>query len=189
MLDVGDLDAEIVGEDAADPDRCGHLVFGRGDAPALEVFGLADAALRRNEDARVAERARREDRDGDERRLIRVERLHVRGERHLGGIELLEARLAPERLLDLERQVDEVDAFHAHAAVGERARAVVGPAGEGEAKSLHDSRERLAMIESMTRRAARTSAGDTPRTARRFTASASGTSFASSARPLAVRCT
>src|SRR5882762_6728693 len=115
--------------------------------------------------------------DRDERRLVGVEGLHVRGERHLRGVELLEARLAPERFLDLERQVDEVDAFHAHAAVGERARAVVGPAGEGDAQSLHGSLDKLPMTESSTRRAARTSAGDTPRTARRFTSSASGTSF------------
>ena len=63
-------DAVVVLQDAADPHRRGHLVLGHADALADQVLRLADAALRRDEDARMAEEARREHRDRDERRVL-----------------------------------------------------------------------------------------------------------------------
>jgi hypothetical protein len=70
VLGVGDLDAVLVGHDAADPDRRGHLVLGAADAFTGEVAGLRDAAAPRDEDARVAEEARRERGDRDERPVV-----------------------------------------------------------------------------------------------------------------------
>ena len=70
IADAGGIDAVFVGEDAADPDRRGHLVFGHAEALADQVLRLADAALGRDEDAGVAEETRREDRDGDEGGIV-----------------------------------------------------------------------------------------------------------------------
>jgi len=73
-------------------------------------------------------------RDGDERRVLAHQRHAIRGHRHLRDIELAVAQHAEEGLFDEEVVVDEVDALGTHAAVGERARAVVVPAGERKLK-------------------------------------------------------
>src|SRR6266571_1582233 len=130
MLDVGDLHAVVVRQNAADPDRRGHLVLGNADTLALQFFRLADAALRAHENARVPEEARRESRDRDERRVLTIQRGNIGRERHLRAVELAVAHHAEESLLDRLREIDEVDAFRTNAAVAERARAIVVPAGE-----------------------------------------------------------
>src|SRR5438094_10230659 len=80
----------------------------------------------------MAEEARGEYRNRDEWGIFPRDRHGVRGERHLGHIEFAVAQHAKERLLDMLVQIDELDAFGLHAAVGERTRAVVIPAGEGQ---------------------------------------------------------
>ena len=131
------IDAVLVLQDAADPDRCGHLIFRNADFFARKILRLADAAFRRDENARVAEEARGEHRDRDEGGLLPHERNAVRGERHLRRVELAVAQHPEEGLLDEEVLVDEVDALGPHAAVGERARAIVVPAGEGKLELGH----------------------------------------------------
>ena len=102
-----------------------------------QVFGFADAALRRNEDARLAEESRRKYRDRDERRLVARDRHGVGGQRHLGDVEFAVAQHAKERLLDMQVKAVEIDAFGAHAAVGKRASAIVVPAGQGQPQFRH----------------------------------------------------
>src|SRR5438477_2974618 len=132
VIDADRIDAVLVLQNTANPYRRGHLVFGRGDALAGQLFWLPDPALGGHEDARMAEEARREYRNRDEWGIFPRDRHGVRGERHLGHIEFAVAQHAKERLLDMLVQIDELDAFGLHAAVGERTRAVVIPAGEGQ---------------------------------------------------------
>jgi hypothetical protein len=72
--DAGGIDAVLVGQDAANPHRRGHLVFRHADALAHQVLRALDPAFRRDEDATVAEQARREHRDRHERRIGAAER-------------------------------------------------------------------------------------------------------------------
>src|SRR6266704_249711 len=99
-------------------------------------FG-SDSGLGRDEDARVAEEARGKHRDGDEGWLLPHERNAIRRERHLRRVELAVAQHPEEGLLDVEVLIHEVDALGTHAAVGERARAVVVPAREGKLELGH----------------------------------------------------
>jgi len=64
-------------------------------------------------------------RDG---RIALALRHAVRRKRHLRDVELAMARLPEERLLDLERLIDEVDPVRRDPSVHECARAVVVPA-------------------------------------------------------------
>ncbi len=98
---------------------------------------LADAALRRDEDAVVAEEARGKHRNGDEGRVLARQRHRIGGQRHLRRVELAVAQHAEERLLDRQLEDVEIDALGRDAAVGERADAVVVPAGKGQAQLRH----------------------------------------------------
>jgi hypothetical protein len=55
--DAVDRHAVVVGEDAADPGRRGHLVFGIADAAADQVLGLPDAGAGMDVDRGRAEEA------------------------------------------------------------------------------------------------------------------------------------
>src|SRR5882672_3871970 len=101
------------------------------------VLRLANAALRRHENARVPEKARRERRDGDKAGLVPHERNAIRGERHFRRVELAVAQHPEKRLLNEELVIDEVDTLGAHASIRERTGPVVIPAGEGELESGH----------------------------------------------------
>ena len=78
--------------------------------------------------------ARREDRYGNELRLVRKQRERVRRERHLGDIEFVIAQHAKEGFLDDERQIGQLDAVESHAAFHQCPRPVVVPAGHRQLK-------------------------------------------------------
>src|SRR3989442_7098114 len=137
VLAARGLDAVLVLQDSANPYGRGHLVLRHADSLAGELLRLADAALRGDENARVPEKARWKNGDGDEGGVLTHERHAIRGQRHLRRVELAVAQHPEKRLLDEEFVIDEVDALEVHAAVGERASAVVVPAGEGELESGH----------------------------------------------------
>jgi hypothetical protein len=130
-----DRDAVALGQDPADPDVCGELILGDADDLAGQILRALDAAAGVHEDAGVTERARREDGDRDEPRLVRQQRDRVRRERHLRHVELAVAQHPVEGLLDRERQVDELDALGHDAAVAQRARSVVVEAGKAQAEA------------------------------------------------------
>ena len=79
IFDASRIDAVLVLQDAADPYRCGHLIFRSADAFSNQVPGFADAALGRNENARLAEKSRWEHGNRDERRLVARDRHGVGG--------------------------------------------------------------------------------------------------------------
>src|SRR2546422_469920 len=137
VLAARGVDAVLVLQDSANPYGRGHLVLRHADSLACELLRLADAALRGDENARVPEKARWKNGDGDEGGVLTHERHAIRGQRHLRRVELAVAQHPEKRLLDEEFVIDEVDALRVHAAVGERASAVVVPAGEGELESGH----------------------------------------------------
>src|SRR3954452_19976126 len=65
-LAVAILDAELVQQGAAGPERGGLLVFCDGDALALHVPRRFDARIPADQDVRMEEAPRREDRQADE---------------------------------------------------------------------------------------------------------------------------
>src|SRR5467141_3253757 len=137
VLAARGVDAVLVLQDSANPHGRGHLVLRDADSLAGELLRLADAALRGDENARVPEKARWKNGDGDEGGVLTHERHAIRGQRHLRRVELAVAQHPEKRLLDEEFVIDEVDALGTHAAVGERSSTVVVPAGEGELESGH----------------------------------------------------
>ena len=139
IRDVIDLHAVLVRQDAADPDRSGHLILGAADPLALEVGGLADAGRRVHIDRRMAEEARWEHRNGDEGARLLEAGDDVRRQRHLGDIELAMPQHAEEGLFDRHVEIDEVDAVRHHALVHQRAGAIVVPAAERQAKHVSRS--------------------------------------------------
>src|SRR5882762_4841289 len=137
VLAARGVDAVLVLQDSANPYGRGHLVLRHADSLAGELLRLADAARRADENARMPEKARWKERDGDEGRVLPHERHAIGGQRHLRRVELAVAQHPEKRLLDEEFVIDEVDALGTHAAVGERASTIVVPAGEGELESRH----------------------------------------------------
>ena len=137
VLDARRIDAVLVLQDAADPDRRRHLVFGHADALAGEVLGSRMPLF-----AETKMHEWRKIRDGKtgiamNGAIVAPQRHRVRRQRHLGHVEFAVPQHAEERLLDVELEILEVDAVGPHAAVGERARAVVVPAGQREAQARH----------------------------------------------------
>ena len=134
VIDAIGLDAVLVGQNAAYPNRCGHLVLRHAHAFADQVFRLADTGLLRHENAGVPEKTRREHRDRHKRLGIAKARHGVGRQRHLGHIEFAVAQLAEKGFL--HRQVEEiqVDALGLDAAVHQGMHPVVVPARECEAK-------------------------------------------------------
>jgi hypothetical protein len=113
------------------PDRRCHLVLGNADALVLQVFGPVDPGVDMDVDRRVAELARREDRDGDEREVAARPAGHVAAERHLGHVELLVHQHAPEDLFGpVEGDHRQVDPLGPHRAVAQRPHAVIVAASQ-----------------------------------------------------------
>ena len=111
-VDLREIDAVFVLQHAADEDRGGLGVERHADALALEILGRLDAGFLVDRDVAVAEDARGEDRDRDERAVALGVALKRLGARHLRRVEFLAAAHAVE---NLARAVDgdeiEVDAL------------------------------------------------------------------------------
>ena len=129
--------AMVVCQDAANPHAGGQLILGRSHSPAGEILRSAYSAGGVHIDGGVSEHARGKDRDRDERWIGREERHYVRGEGHLGGVELPMPQHAEERLLDRQVQIPQVDAVGLDAALGQRPGPVVVPAPERQAEFGH----------------------------------------------------
>jgi hypothetical protein len=137
-VDLLEIDAEFMLEQAADEDRGRHGVERHADALAFEVLGLGDARFLVDGDETVAERARGEDRDRDERALLVGEALDELGAGVFGDVEFEAARHAVEdrpRLLD--RDEIELDARGLNLAGVERLHAVIERAGKTQAQLRH----------------------------------------------------
>jgi hypothetical protein len=77
-------------QDALGPDAGIRSVAERLAKPfSFQILRRADAAPGVDEDGRVAEKASGEDRNGDERRIVKVERAQIIGESQFGYVEFL----------------------------------------------------------------------------------------------------
>jgi hypothetical protein len=140
--DTGNVDAELMHQMAAQPDRCGLGVKRQSDSPAFEVFRCANAAALVDEDIAVAKHPRWKNRNGDERAIAAAGMGDEFGCRKLRRIEFLAADHAVENLpAGREHHDVEVDAFRAHLAAAQRLDSIVPAAcigeGEGSHVSLH----------------------------------------------------
>ncbi len=133
-MNLAQVDAVFVLQDAVDVDRRRHGEQRHADALAFEVLGLGDAGLLVDGDEAVAEGARGKHRDGDERALLVGEALHELGAGIFRDVEFLAGRHAVE---DRPRLVDgdeiEIDAVGLDLAGIERLHAVVEPGRERQA--------------------------------------------------------
>ncbi|MGE5288792.1 MAG: hypothetical protein ACM3ML_16655 [Micromonosporaceae bacterium] len=137
VVDAVHRRAVVVGHDPALPNAGGHLVLGRPCPLSHQVARFADSAASVDADRLVAEEARGEHGDRDEWRLGRGQRQQVRGQAHLGDIELVVAKLPVKGLLDAEGDEVEVDPLRADAAVREGPHPVVVPARERQRELAH----------------------------------------------------
>ena len=88
-VDLAQVDAVFVLQEAVDVDRRRHGEERHADALAFEVLRLGDAGLLVDGDEAVAEGARRKHRDGDERALLVGEALHELGAGIFRDVEFL----------------------------------------------------------------------------------------------------
>ena len=102
-VDLVRLHAVLVLHHAAHPDRRGHLVFGQADRLAAQILRLLDPPVGADIDPGMAEHARDESGNADERAFVARGHDHEAGERELAGIEFLESEGAEEHLFRLHR--------------------------------------------------------------------------------------
>ena len=147
---AGDRHAVFVAQDAANPNRRGHLIFGAADALADQILRLANSAVRVDVDAGMPEHARGKDRDRDERRVFAEERERVRRQRHLRHVELAMPQHAKEGFFHRQVQIVQIDAVDGDAAFEQRARSIVIPAGQRELEFRHGVNRGLFVIRRAT---------------------------------------
>ena len=125
----------ILLQDAAHPDGRRHLVLGHADGAAGQFLRGASPAVPAEVNAVVAECARQEHRQGDERAVrLLVQREEVAREGHFGGIELREPEHPEEDLLNLQPQAGEIDALRPDRSLMQGPRPVIVPARERQGK-------------------------------------------------------
>ncbi len=117
---------EFVAEDALDPDAdVGAVKEHFADRFAREIARRRDAAIAIYEHRRVAEEPHRKNRNGDERRIVEIERAEIEGQPHFRSVKLAVLEQTLEYVRREQRLMAQLDSFGAHAAVRERARAIV----------------------------------------------------------------
>ncbi|MEK9726130.1 MAG: hypothetical protein VW405_21940, partial [Rhodospirillaceae bacterium] len=120
VLEGAEIDAVLVLQDAARPQRHRHLVLGHADDPALQVLRGLDPGVGSHVDAAVTEGARDEDRDRRVGAHALAHLHHVARRRQLGDVVRHLGEGAGE---DVGRNVDvglELDALDGDAAVENR---------------------------------------------------------------------
>src|SRR6516164_4523751 len=85
----GEIDAELMLQMAAQPDRGGLGVERQANPPAFEILRRADAGAAVDEDIAVAKHPRRKHRNGDEGARAPAGMRDEFGRRQLRGVELL----------------------------------------------------------------------------------------------------
>ena len=136
-LHLGGANAVLVLQNAADPYRRGHLVFGNADHLAAQVLRALDAAVGSDIDRRVTEQPRRKHRDADIRASALRHQVHRVRQRQFGDVELLVAEGAVERFLRRHRTADRLAAIDADRPVEDRACPVVIDAGDADCQFRH----------------------------------------------------
>ena len=107
------------------------------DLLADQILRLLDALVGVDVDRRMGEQPDRIDRNGDERRIVLVQRVEIEGQPQLGGFELALAHHAVEGRRRKRVVIGEIDALGLDAAVHQRARAIVIPARQGHLQIGH----------------------------------------------------
>ena len=124
-FDIAGMNAELVLQDAARPDRPGLLIFRHADALAPQIRRRGDAGVGAHDDAGVEELAHGEDRERNPAGVAARARDDERGHRHLGNIELGKAQLPPEHLGGMNHGRDKLDALRGDRSLDQRPRALV----------------------------------------------------------------
>src|SRR3546814_12598350 len=106
------LKIEIILQNAAHPYARGNLIFRQADFLSREIRRAGNSTVGANVHARMTKQPRDKRRDGNV--FVLATRYHhrVTAERHLGDVELLEAKSALECFLGLHRNPDNVPPFH-----------------------------------------------------------------------------
>jgi hypothetical protein len=135
IRDPGDrvqVEAVVVGEDAARPDRRGREPALQPDAPAVEIGRRADAAARVHIDVGMAEHALDEDRDRGEAQRPERQVGDVTADVEFGDVERAARGLRLTRIVVRVHGDGEGDALGLHRAVDQCPAAVVWTAGHRE---------------------------------------------------------
>ncbi len=107
-----EIDAELMRQMSARPQRRGLGVERHADALAFQILGRADAGARIDENVAVPEHARREHRQRHERVVAGALQADEFGGRQLRHVEFLPADHAVEHVATgLEREAGEIDAL------------------------------------------------------------------------------
>jgi len=137
-MDLGQIDAELVFENAVDEDRRRHRVERHADALTGEVLRALDSRFAINRDEAKPKCDRWEHRDSHERAIAVGEALDEFGTGIFGDIELLSARHSIEdrpRLIDGDEV--EIDAVRFHLAGIKRKHPVIERAGKRKLQLGH----------------------------------------------------
>ena len=137
-MDRAQIDAELMLQMPAQPDRRGLGVERQPDPSAFKVFRRADAGAPVDEDIAVAEHPRRKHRDGDEGAIAAAGMRDEFRRRQLRRVEFLAADHAVEDLpARWEHDDVEIDAFDLHFARAQRLDAIVFATCIGELERGH----------------------------------------------------
>jgi hypothetical protein len=135
---LGEIDAEIVLQMAADHHGRGLRIQPYADAFAFHIFRRADARVAIDEDEPVTKSPRRKNRQRDETVVAGIDHAHVFGDRQLGAIEIPTANEPVENLARcFDGDVIERDSLGLDFAGAQRLGAIVSPAGEGQRQFMH----------------------------------------------------
>src|SRR5215471_5284855 len=139
----GEVDAVLMRQMTADPDRGGLGVEGDADALSLEVLRAANAGFPVHIDVAVAEHARGKYRNRHEWTVSPRHPADEFGAGEFGGVEFMAAAHAIENLARIfDGDIIEVDALDRHVAGAQRLHAIVLAAGERQSQTRHGAPSR-----------------------------------------------
>src|SRR5262249_11730024 len=132
------IDAELMGEMAAHPDRRGLGIERHADTFAFQVLRRANACVGVDEDIAVPEHARGKHRQRYETSIAVAGETDEFGRRKLGDVELGAADHAVEHVATRpERDADKIDAFDGDRSLADRLHPIVTAAGEAQPEAGH----------------------------------------------------
>src|SRR3954466_3091482 len=133
-----EIDAELVREMTARPDRRGLSIERKPNALGFKILGGANAGARVDENVAVAKYPGRKNRQRHEWTIARPGETDEFRRRQFGDVEFLSAHHAIEHVATgLERQASEIDALDRDIAFADRFQPIVAAGGEGQVEAGH----------------------------------------------------